>query len=265
MIEKIGQIAEIVSEDSDMVNLWLQNRLENVEKESAQNRENLENLNQYIGTDRPEGIKNVLESKNETDPGHEHLFPPRNKTVIFTHFESLDGWATSGTGTEVITIQVGGTNIATGASTNNTVLLTATTTGFNSFDVSQASAFQTLLSLSATSLLTVYFGVGNLSTAADDGYGFKYADGVLSAVTMDGGSETLTAISNITVTNFNEYRAIWDTHSVVFMVNGRVVATHRANLPNTDDDVFFTYYIQTAADAAKTMYIKYMYFVQNNV
>ena len=143
--------------------------------------------------------------------------------------------------------------------------------GFNFFDVSQASVFQTNLSLGATTSQTVYFGIGELLGAAgSEGYGFKVADGVLSGVTVESNNETTVALpTTITLTNFNEYKATFDGDSTIrFYVNGILVGSTQggstSRIPNTDDDAFGTFFIKTGTTAARTMNVKYFYFSQLN-
>ncbi len=266
------KIAEIYTEDSetDDINLWSENSVEKLEKKSENQEEITQRLLEDILPGSPAGLRYMADNKNEVLPGHEHLFPPRDKTIVYSFFESKDGWATGGVGTEVITPQIGGLSLTTGASTNDDAWILATTTGFNSFDVSQASAFQTVLKFSSAASITAYWGVGDITAggafgaANEEGYGFKYVSGTLSALTVKNGAETLTTINNITATNFNEYRAIFDGRAVNFFVNGRNVATHRAGIADTDDDIFATFYVKTTTTAAKTMYARYLYFVQLN-
>ncbi len=267
------QMAEIVNEDSELdeVSFWPDNKLDDISVGEKKNSEVINYLNRYLNPGQINGLREILESKNQGDPGHEHLFPPRKKTVIQSFFESKDGWATGGVGTEVITPQIGGVSITTGTSANDDAWMLATTTGFNSFDVSQASVFQSILKVSAATTILSYWGVGDITAgggfggANEAGYGFKYVSGTLSSLTVVGGVETLKTISGITATNFNEYRAIFDGKSVSFFVNGRNVNVHRAGLPTADDDIFATYYVKaTAISAARTLYAKYMYFVQIN-
>ena len=71
-------------------------------------------LESYLRFKSPKNVKNVLENKNEFDPGHSHFLPPRNFTVLNSVFESLDGWTIGGVGTEVITRYIGGVEITTG-------------------------------------------------------------------------------------------------------------------------------------------------------
>jgi len=236
-------------------------------------RKSIEDLNQEVRPGDPRGIRSLLESKNEFDPGHEHVFLPRNKTTIYSAFESLDGWSTGGVGTEAITQRVGGVQITTGSSTNDDAFVIADTSGLNSFiPSSKASIFQTVLSLVSLTNVTAYWGVGDITAGGgfgggEEGYGFKFVNGTLSALSVEAGNETLTTISGITLTDANEYKAIFNAtadgqHSVTYLVNGLNVATHRANLPDTDDNIFGSYYIKTTTTSVKTMYLRYFYFVQ---
>ncbi len=345
MAQKEPQIAEIISEDSEAeeVDFWESDVVKNLQKEGRGNRASIDILNKNLGEGYPGGLKNVLESKVEYDPGHSHMFLPRGLTVIQSFFESKDGWATGGVGTEVITPQIGGVSIATGAIANDDAWMLATTTGFNSFDVSQLSVFQSVLKVKITTSSTAYWGVGDITAgggfggANEAGYGFKcisttitnaadngsgliritatahgfstnfkatvssvggtteangtwtvtvidantfdlvgstftnaYTSGgkavVLSALTVKAGTEVLTTIPGIAETNFNEYKAVYDgIRSVSFFVNGKLKAKHTTSIPNTDDDIFATFYIKTRTAVASTLYAKYLYFVQENV
>lgn len=269
-----NNLAEIYSpdelRDGEVENIGERPEIEVLKERIKSLEQSLFSINHYIGMNEPRGLRELIEGKNEFDVGHNHLFPPKDVTVIQSFFESKDGWASGGVGTEVITQQIGGISIATGASTNDDAWILATTTGFNSFDVSQASSFQTVMKFSAATSITGYFGVGDITAggafgaANEEGYGFKYVSGTLSALTVKNGAETLTTINNITATNFNEYRAIFSGKSVRFYVNGKIVATHSAGIPDTDDDIFGTFYVKTTTTAARTLYAKYFYFTQQN-
>ena len=264
-------IAEIYESDydEDEINLWLPKSSDDLKTESLS--KDISDLRNYIRPGEIGGLKDILENKNEFDPGHSHLFLPKDKTVIFSHFESLDGWTTGGVGTEVITIKLGGTSLATGASSGDDAWAIASGATTDTFDVSQDSLFQSVLKLSGAATITSYWGAGDITAggafgaANEEGYGFKYVNGTLSALSVKNGAETLTTILGITATNFNEYRAIWNTRSVKFYVNGVWKVTHTAGLMDTDDDVFATFYVKTTTTAARTIYVKYLYFVQQNV
>ena len=167
-------------------------------------------------------------------------------------------------------MKIGGASIATGALSNDDAWAIAYGATSDTLDVSQNSVFQSVLKLSGSATITAYWGVGDITAggafgaANEEGYGFKYVNGTLSALTVKNGSETLTTIQNITATNFNEYRAVYFVRGVRFYVNGKHVATHTAGLMDTDDDAFATFYVKTATTAVRTMYVKYLYFVQQN-
>ena len=218
-------------------------------------------------------IRKDLYNQNIIDPGHDHIFPPKDRTTIFTHWESLDGWTIGGTGTEVISDYIGMLILTTGASANDTAFAQAITTGITtSFDVSQASIFQTSLKVNALTSQTAYFGVGDLDGAAGaEGYGFKIANGTLSGVTVESNNETLVTLSSTIDLddNFNEYRATFDGKSTIrFYVNGRLEGTTQggttSRIPNTDSATYGTFFIQTTTTAARTMNAKYFYFSQIN-
>ena len=113
-----------------------------------------------------------------------------------------------------------------------------------------------------------YYSGGSFGGANEEGYGFKYVNGTLSALTVKDGTEVLTTIPGITATNFNEYKAIYDgVRSVSFFVNQKLKARHTTSIPNTDDDIFVTFYVKNTlggAGSARTLYAKYLYFVQKN-
>lgn len=271
----MAELAEIIDDDKDAeeVSFWPEDRLKNVEKATEESKENIGLLHQHIKPGEITGIKEILEGKNEFDPGHSHLFPPKDVTVIFTHFESLDSWTIAGTGTEVISNYVGGTVLQTGTSANDSAHIRAIATGNTSaFDVSQTSIFQSVLSVNSATSITGYWGVGDITNGGafgaslEEGYGFKYVSGTLSALTVESGVEVLTTIAGITATNFNEYRATFNgKNRVNFFVNGRLRASHTTRIPNTDDDVFGTFYVETETTAARSMNAKYFYFLQQNI
>ena len=68
---------------------------------------------------------------------------------------------------------------------------------------------------------------------------------------------------------FHEYKATFDGDSTIrFYVDGVLVGTTQggstSRIPNTDDDVFGTFYIKTGTTVARTLIARYFYFTQQN-
>lgn len=223
-----------------------------------------------VATTNPDELKNKVQSigsqmedsqnKNTFDPGHEHLFLPRGKMMIRSNFESVDGWTAGGVGTPVLTPYIGGVKLATSNAANDTSFIKASNPDFNTFDPTKSSAFQTIVKVDSATNITAYFGAGDFGSS---GYGFKLVNATLSGFATVGASEALLTLSvTATYTDFNEFRATFDGIVVRFFVNGNKVGAMRNNIPTATDPAAATFYVKTGTTAVKTMYSKYMFFVQ---
>ena len=85
--ESKNGIAEIYqsedNKDDNEVNLW--GKPENRNLDIKDINAKIGDLEDYLKPGDISGIREILENKNEFDPGHSHLFLPRDKTVIFSH------------------------------------------------------------------------------------------------------------------------------------------------------------------------------------
>lgn len=235
----------------------------------------LREINPITPSRDPRSADYSQHNKNVFDPGHEHLFPPKDKKVIHAMFESSDGWTTGQNGNPAtFTFDLGALSIvtaATGAGENGYVKAYAL---YDTLYTAKQSAYQSVVQLVSDSSQIAYFGIGDLgkniagATGAEFGYGFKVDGSTLYAVTVksDGATatETTTEVTNVDVTDFNEYRAVYDTRSCLFMVNRKVVAIHRDDLFDDDSRYTFVYVVQTSTTAARTLRAKYGYFAQKN-
>ncbi len=184
---------------------------------------------------------------------------------VYTGFESLDGWSTGTTGGSQTPL-LGGANLQTGATINNYSFIDDEITGsVNEIDFgNKNSYFQTAIAVSSITNQTIYFGSGPLHAGdgTEQGYGFKIVNGTLYAINTetDGGSaiENTTEITGITLTNHNVYRAVFTTGTnVKFYANDVLKATHTGNLPYFTDPILMSFYIKTAENANKILYMRY--------
>ena len=66
------------------------------------------------------------------------------------------------------------------------------------------------------------------------------SDGTIWATNSNGTTNTRTSIAGFTASNWNTYEIIWTpTTSILFYVNGTLVATHTTNLPTAASDILF--------------------------
>jgi len=175
--------------------------------------------------------------------------------MMMTCFESIDAWnATDADGAGGRTLNILGLRIYTSAIDGQMSLVgTEAWTGAHIVNFAKNMFFQTSVRFGAATNQTAFITMGETKY-----FGFKVLDGTLYAVHQDGGGETTTEITGITLTNINIYKAIFDyTNSkILFYVNGVLKATHTTDLPAGTDAFSFYYYLETGENAVKYMYVK---------
>jgi len=184
------------------------------------------------------------------------------QNILWTVFESLDGWnASSG-----IDVSIFGLAMQTGNVANTEKYLYAEPYGDgDAMDPSKSPFFQTSIRLSDNSNQTIYIISGSLNFDEDDhAFGFKIENGTLYAIVIKevSGSRTeyKTEISGVTLTNWNVYRAFYDypNNKIYFYVNGVLKHTEENHLLSESRPELFNYYIKNLVAENRVMYIKYL-------
>ena len=195
-----------------------------------------------------------------------------NRQFIMTFFESLDGWTTTLVGSGAATPRLGSATLSGPILDDEAEIVSkAGSTAFVINWDSKNPMFESYVDLSASSNITVRFGIGDLSAldsgGTTEGFGFKYTGGVLSALSLDDGVESLTTITGITVTNVNRYSAIMDSSnkSIKFYINGNHVATHDSGdeLPDGTSSVLLSFYYKNNTSTIKFIGLHNTIFAQD--
>jgi len=199
------------------------------------------------------------------------------RTWLYTFFESLDGWYTQEViGSGVITLRLGSLYLCTGATINSKVRIFNNELSAGGITSGTNSVFETSFEVQslAQSAAEIIAGVGDAGTfwGEDDGtasaYGFKVVNGVLKAFSCknDGTNklETTQDISGVTLTSFNNYRAVYIANTKVdYYVNGELKATITTNLPIENLDCNFIFGITNTEASNKEFYTNYGLFSQD--
>lgn len=192
----------------------------------------------------------------------------KDKQQIMTYFESLDGWNKSGAG---IAISLGGLSMQTTSSINTTKFISAAPIGVESPVVwTEDSHWQTSFKLSYLTDQLFYALLGD-GPGEDEvnSYGFKVVDGTLYAIHIstvgEVKTEYTTEIEEITLTDFNVYRAEFDSvaQEFRFYVNGVLRATHTENIPTAGAWQLVNISLKNTAASNKLVIIKYFYVSQD--
>lgn len=188
---------------------------------------------------------------------------------FMTAFESLDGWTKSATGIEGFLY---GIKLETGNNINTEKQMFTEPYGpGNSPDFTKNPFFQTTLALTGITEQHVYFFSGNYLTDVEtEAFGFKVHDGTLYALRVKVvggvGTEYTTEIAGVTLTDFNVYRAQYDSVSneIRYYVNGVLKVTETTNLPTLGQSMPFLYDIENTEAVSKTMFVRNLIFSQDN-
>jgi len=193
-----------------------------------------------------------------------------NGQFIYTAFDSLDAWQTNVSGAGLIAVYLGVLNLSTDVNLNDYAQAHITWASLDNITFAKNPSFQTVVFTGVATLQTIYFGIGHdLVGAVRDGFGFKITNGTLEAYTYGGGGsgEATSAITGITLTDKNEYRAEYSVSGAVvsFYVNGVLKTTLPiSGIDATTTTIAFGYYIKTGTTAARGFSTKYLSFSQDN-
>ena len=181
-----------------------------------------------------------------------------NKRYIYTAFESIDAWTEYSTGTGNSDPTLGEVSLDTGATISSIADIHCEVfVEGDAINFSKNPYFQTPLRLSSITNQTVYITNGHYS---DDCFGFKIIDGDLYSIHVKAGTSYTNAITGITLTNYNIYKAIYTSGSKIeFYVNDVLKITVTTNLPIATDVLEkFRYRIQNTASERKYLFSQYL-------
>lgn len=184
-----------------------------------------------------------------------------SKDVIYTIFESIDGWVKSGLGTK--NAGLGEMSLDTTSASGYIADIHFETFGEgDAINFSKNPYFQTSVKLSSSTNQTAYFANGAYDS---DGFGFKISNGTLYSYTVVNDIEYTTEITGITLTNWNTYKAVYDSGTdIKFYVNNVLKVTTTTNLPTDPNGAErFRYRITNTAAERKYLFAKYLLLVQD--
>ena len=186
------------------------------------------------------------------------------KQIIFSFFESSTDWGGGTSGSK--TFGVGSLLMQTTTTINTDVQVNDGSAGVENRTsyLSKNPEFSCGLSFGQATNQTIYFGMGDLSPYnTQQGLGFKNINGTIYALSMNGGIESLTEITGLSL--FNVYKVKLDskTQKAYFYVNGILKATHESNIPTQEDDIHINFFMTNTAAANKYIIVTFSLFQQD--
>ena len=183
-----------------------------------------------------------------------------DKIIVFTAFESIDGWNKVGNASTLLCEA----HIYTDAVADSVSRLAIYDSSLNNLlNFSKDLFFQTTVYFHDLEYNDCFFGFG--CYGADFGYdsfGFKVEDADVKAYWTKNNVAYSSLLSGIDIDQRNVYRAYNDLEAgkIYFYVNGVLKYTAEANLPVVTNAYVFSYYLQTLDDVALHMYMADLYF-----
>lgn len=177
-----------------------------------------------------------------------------------TFFESLDGFATTGT----VVADKDKVLFTTGAVSGNSANMVKTPAWQGIITFSQKSYWRTNIAVDTITAVTEYLVVGSLSSGSY--YGFKTVNDSLKGVSYDGTTEKTVDLMTVAVASYNLEARYTPSNKIVFYVNGDERGTIMVNLPSpvaTPNVNLFEFKITTNATGAKTMQVSFFEYLQS--
>lgn len=180
---------------------------------------------------------------------------PTDKIILFTCFESLDGWNVVGnSGVAILDTHI----YTDGVADDFSRIALYDTQLANLLNFTKNPFFQTTVYFPDNEYNDAFFGLG--CYAEDPGYdsfGFKVDDADVSAFWTKNDTEYTQVLAGITIGQRNVYRAFADSaaEKIYFYVNGVLKYTALTNFPTHVNPYLFSYYIKTLDDVARHIYI----------
>jgi len=184
------------------------------------------------------------------------------KTIHWTtFFESLDGYATTGT----VNISENDVVLTTGASTDDSASIYKAPSWQGLITFNQKSYWRTTATLNNVDDVTEYLVVGSLASGSY--YGFKIVDDSLMGVSFDGRTEKTTTLAAVRAAHtYNIEARYTPSDKIVFLVDAVESGVITENLPLPNDVpnlTLFTFKIITGSDTAKTLQASFFEYLQS--
>jgi len=201
-----------------------------------------------------------------------------NYFIYSTLFESLDGWEKTDVGAGTATINGGGIDITTGATSGDNSRIEKFHTDQDNFTFDNNQRFRTGFELSSVASMEVLIVVGDIIGGGGifpAYYGFQVVNGALRGIsTADNGFSYTAASEALSVNTIYEVQAkLKSKDKIVFYVKKenvdkvfRELGTINDNLPYSEKSIndvpVFTYKITTNSNAAKGIRFSVFEFAQ---
>lgn len=187
-----------------------------------------------------------------------------NKDYIRTNWESIDFWNMFGPGD--FYYNFGMCKMYTTNTNNNVNQMFANADPFAIDFQTKNPVFEMLVSLSDNTSQLAYFGIGEFPNSMPATFiGFKVSNGSLYACWSDDSAEYTSLISDIDVTIFHTYRAVFTSGSKIeFYVDDVLSYTAITTLPDSSEVLqLWSFYLKTTSANYRSMSIKACTFFQD--
>ena len=186
-----------------------------------------------------------------------------NRFMLFSQFESIDGWGKPASG---IDVYFGGVYFTNNGDLNDVrwLYIDRSDPIENAGLPSDNPEFQTVFKVYQTTNQLIYVMVG--APSEESMWGFKIVNGSLYACWFDdAGNEYTNEITGITLTNNNVYRAVFTGgSSIQFYINDVLKYTATTTLPVLRPGVLVSYYQKATAAVLNEMSVQSCLYQQDN-
>jgi hypothetical protein len=184
-----------------------------------------------------------------------------NNYMLFSAFESIDGWAKDCDGLGSFTGCMFNVELATGAVSNNASwAYISTFVSGDGADFSKDTFFQTTLQFYSNANQSAYFGIGDFfeEEVTSEWYGFEVTNATVYASRIKAGVKYRTEIAGVSFTVPHVWRAYHDVAvgAIYYYIDNVLVLTATTNLPTLTVVNVFSYYIKTTTTAIKKLMIQ---------
>ncbi|MFA7662625.1 MAG: hypothetical protein WCX88_01790 [Patescibacteria group bacterium] len=186
-----------------------------------------------------------------------------SKTVFMTWFESIDGWFQD-FGSGVIHALFGGATFEASGTPDEITMIGMQPEMTQSLDFSKNPLFQTRFELQDSDVNNIYFGLGDCTYGDGKYAAFKYSSGHLYAVNSNGSTVASTDLGTLSLYESHLYTVkIISGTSVLFYIDGVLVATHTTYKPTGLNSMFVAFVIYSGSSASVVCACSHMLFVQD--
>ena len=186
-----------------------------------------------------------------------------SKTVFMSWFDSIDGWYQD-FGGGVVNPLFGGATFEASSVENEMTILGVQPAMTLSLDFSKNPLMQTVFELQDSDANDVFFGLGNDDLGSGKFAGFRVVDGDLHAINRNGGTAADTNLGELALYEPHVYTVkVVSGTSVLFYIDGVLVATHTTYKPTGTDSFFASYSIKSGGDNVVVFAVSNFLFVQD--